>query len=301
MKSQPQICAERTADMMHMVKDGPSTSFDPVESSQIFEFCSAQQSWVLYNIAHSDVPPRINDPLRPRLRVLGLFATQDELREHAEACSAKQPGCALFAAPVHEYRAMSSCLKWQGEREHVEAVKLTYSRNMQQARAEFEERRAAAQTATPDENAIDASEQGTGMELEPISRDAMQVEPEPELQDTCQITPLAHYDYRMPIAEQNYVALVVLPDSDETCKQPVFQILQAFASCEDADAYVKNCASHVIDDRDIHVAPMYKWLDVCAEGKKMEYRDSALQKIMAEQRRKVQQMQTYRETGKLIL
>ena len=304
------VSEERTLDMLHMCNNGPSQAFDRVETPFDHVFRDPKQLFALYNVSHVDVAPRAIDGRRPSVRILGLFMSRDSAVLHARNYNSQDESCSLFCAPTAEWRAVPCTYPWHGEADHIAALLRRHADQAARALAEFEAHRRATAPLLRDAADPPVLEPCVLPEPEPELEPELELEPEPELEPELELEPEPEREHRecdlcpfkrdFALPCQQFVALVFVWD-DADVPRPAFQVLQAFDTEAEADAYVRNCACHVVKEHDIVIAPMYAWLDLHdrAATARPVHRDSALNKIMAGQRQQQAQLAQYKESGEL--
>ncbi len=297
------ISKERTDDFAQMEAqtDRDPAAFDHVDTDRHFEFRAPSQSYVLYSISHEGVAPRCPDPSRPALRIAGLYPTKQAMLEVASQIVNEDSQCSYFCAPTCEWRVVASEYQWDGESAHVGTLLEHHAKVLQFQREEFQQHRQTLKAITT--NGETRAETGI-VEQEPVQKNsasANELEPEPEAEPQAEQGNFHPFDRRFVVPHQNYAAIVIVGDVQSAKRQqPVFKVLQAFDTHQDADAYVRNCASTVISNYDIAVIPMYTWVGTAqADAAAVIYRDNSLHKLINANRKQQARLQAYKSTGTL--
>lgn len=265
----------RRKDVMDEAVSPSDPLFDEIEhftrdaDAPDLPFHLPDQHWALVSMGTAVLAPRPVDSTNPSLRVYGTFATREEAREHAEDVRRVDDVCSLIAIRTHEWILMPQTEVSRDDPEEN-------ARRLQRRLETDAERRA-------DE---DADFRQSVLERRAAEEIAGIVEDEDEAHATAEAERIL---YKPPkrlragaeVRGQSHVALCAI--RDPVVGECAIQVLGAFETSSDADAWVRNIASKVIHQHNVHVIAACEWVYPNAEREraaKTKYRNDELQRIM---------------------
>ena len=71
-------------------------------------FVDPDQQWVVFNVAHVDMPPRVTDGRNPGLRLCGVFPDAASARAHAMRLYDADPDCSVAMSTTHSWTVAAS-------------------------------------------------------------------------------------------------------------------------------------------------------------------------------------------------
>ena len=233
--------------------DDVVTNFKTSENSAPTEYDLTEQRVVLYSVAHTDMPPRVASARHGSVRVIGLFADDDEAREHAAEVSRCDPGCSLLLAPAREWVAVLCSPQRSADaqvRSELVARLLGDHRRAreQDARAFHEPRETDLPVAQPSgSDGSDESDEEDGAAPPPPPAGATR-------RARTSMSAVAR------VAGQRSVVLSVVHDSRDERGEFIIMVHGAFDSVTEADAWVRNVAAPRVNDVHIDVVDACAWI-----------------------------------------
>lgn len=249
---------------------------------------------------------------RPALRVLGFFHDEngvfdnwkEELRDANVVVHDPESGAPvsrlgdLHKVPVLKYMLIPKTAERDRSLDYVtskiDAVKAAHMEAHEYAQREFREH--VARRATPEQQTT--PEQTTPEQRAPAKKKttstratALRKTDEDALQDRTK-REVSRVPRSLELRDQNFAVIVSLPDiTKDVLKgrddpEPVVMLLDAFATCEEAEAYVQSL-ENVVFSVHLDVVEMYAWLfpeDVDYDQVREKYRNPEQDKIMQEKK-----------------
>ena len=233
--------------------------------------------------------PRPSDPLRPALRVYGLFADKREAVEHADAVRAADPRCSLCTVDAHEWILMPQCTEARDDPEEAGrrvARRLGAHDEARRSRDEAFDRMVAAHAEPP---RIGPEEAARNVALE-------EDEETEEAEALVYGRPARLRSGAAEVRGQRAVALCVLPDP--VGGECLFKVLACFETSADAECWVRNVATRTIVTDDVLVAPTCEWLypnAMRSRPARTHYRVEELQRIVDAVDKRPAQIRRYKD------
>lgn len=244
----------------------------------------ADQVVFLMSISHRDFAPRCSDGVGA-IRLYGAFETVEDAQAHCAHVVAEDPGVSMMCVPAREWSVVTSSPERFGDAALTERLRLeTLSRLSTSAEEEAEHFRQRVARPCSDDAAVDVA-------AAPSSECA--APPEPASRKFCknrlsQLSLVAGQDVAV-------ISSVMCPDSQEFIVRPY----ACFGTDAEADAWIRNVASHRITDVDMDVVKLGAWIRPgTMTGSKVpreEYRNPELNAIMKNRAQESARVEQVRE------
>lgn len=250
-------------------------------------FRDPSQSFVVFNLSHTHIPPRTPDGGDPGLRLCGAFATQEEALHHARGLAAADPDCSVLLTPTHEWAVMASTPEMLADPETIEGLKAerlgAYQRELLRHREDFERRRSQMEEEEDSDEAVEAPAK-KARESPPDEEGAAPGEegaaPGEEGREY-----LGSFPRTAEIREQAVAVVSFLPDDDAAeAAHTLFCVWRVFSTEAEAESWIVNVAGNHVRDFSFDTVSLYEWLKPqtvhTSDIRKVTYRNKEQSSIM---------------------
>jgi hypothetical protein len=271
-------------------------SFDRVDDAPGGDppFRSPDQRFVLYSISHARMPPIARDPTSPGLRFYAIMESRAECRAFAAEVAAADPSCSLLITDTHRWdiavsgpdRLTDPHYKPAKIRRIAEAHALIRNKNTSEFRDNVASHRTGGKEGINEDSAVSEETREVRRVLHQSTWDAKVRDGHPAP---------TRLPASLSIEDQRYVVVAFMRDlSEEVVEgdedpEPAFMVLAAFESESECNRYVRNVAADEIQDHDLDVVTMRKWIHPEAGGLSAEvstvYRHRELTEIMTQHKK----------------
>ena len=259
-------------------------------------FKDPTQRFVVFNLSHIGVPPRVTDGGDPGIRLCGVFTTQEEAVHHAKGLAATDPDCSVLLTPTHEWSVMCSTLDMMADIEAIGRLKTErleeHQKQIKAHREDFERRRS---DLGEEEGGVDVHDQIGGSDDKERSKDDDSVvdvgdvtqreDVAKEAVSTERREYLGSFRRDAELREQSVAVVSFLPDaSGASPAHTMFCVWRVFSTEADAEDWILNVAGNHVSDFSFDTVSLYEWLKPqsieTSDIRKVTYRNKEQANIM---------------------
>ena len=236
-------------------------------------FYSSSQKFVVYSVAHVELPPRVHTPEEAKLRIYGCFADEASARAYAAEVVDFDQSIAVQIGPVSEWILAAS------KEAHIspgymtekrDKLLMAYSEACEQELSEFKNRLRRRRDDDGDEQQ-QAPPPATTAEETPM-----------KTQQSCISS--QRFPRSLEVREQQLAVVSFVDDIDPYIGEFLFTVYATFARHDEAENWIRGVAGDVIADHTFFVVSLYEWCQPSirgnAEGMKNVHRSRELTKIV---------------------
>lgn len=274
-----------TEATMRLQNEGASSTFVCTNPAATFEYKHPEQSYMLYNISSSNVPP-FSSPGSPKIRIIGLFPSVEQAASQGHLYYEQDTTCSIFAGDTHEWHAVIAEYPMLNEKDYITTTVKQHEQDLADAKKQFEERVKDWEEITPAEDEPEPQQEEDAAEDAKVESEDGNADPEAENSDPKDDIEkekvAARFNSDFKVMGQNWAVVNVIVDNrTEDVKVPLFRVLQAFDSEAEAGDFIRNCAGQHIQNYDLLIAPLYTWLDVQSAHETLNviHREDVLNKL----------------------
>ena len=278
------------------------------------------QNVVVYNIAHTDLLPRCDEPA---IRIGGLFSGREEAIQFVRQIYPHSQTCHWAITPAQQAFLVTNSLERLGNgayvQAHLAAIEANAKKRVQHRDRDFQETTSAA----PDKRSVgktslNAAKPGASSFAGPASSESMLADPTPtakveELPSNASEIPFPRdfVDLRQQFSvvsfeldhDDDFVSREagiqrVAPDTQELS----FTVYAAFDTEKRARRYLRSCLGKIHPTRTFYIVDTYRWLRPFeAESKRdlitEQYENEELNKIMKQRKMEKQRIEAFKQNS----